>query len=130
VAEISQMLELNSSFKFQSNQLREEYSKLVSWTPEIAKVNSKTGENFEDLLNIIEKHRKFLEDTGVISNYLKNRIKSETIQILKHKLQKKVEDLIYSNQDEIEQYINEVINKSLDPYSMADLIIKMLGIEK
>lgn len=130
VAEISQMLELNSSFKYQSNQLRDEYSKLVAWTPEIVKVNSKTGENFNELLEIIKKHIEFLEDTGVISNYLKNRIKSETLQILKHKLQKKVEDLINSNQKDIEQYINKVIEKSLDPYSMADLIIKMLGIEK
>jgi LAO/AO transport system kinase len=130
VSEISQMLELNSSFKYQSNQLRDEYSKLVTWTPEIVKVNSKTGENFDQLLDIINKHKDFLDDTGVISNYLKNRIKSETLQILKHKLQKKVEDLIYSNQEDIEQYINKVIEKSLDPYSMADLIIKMLGIEK
>jgi len=130
VAEISQMLELNSSFKYQSDQLRDEYSKLVAWTPEIVKVNSKTGENFKELLEIIKKHTKFLEDTGIISNYLKNRIKSETLQILKHKLQKKVEDLINSNQKDIEQYINKVIEKSLDPYSMADLIIKMLGIEK
>lgn len=130
VAEISQMLVLNSSFKYQSNQLRNEYSKLVSWTPEIVKVNSKTGENFKELLEIINKHKEFLENTGIISNYLKIRIKSETLQILKHKLQKKVEDLINSNQKDIEQYINKVIEKSLDPYSMADLIIKMLGIEK
>ena len=130
VAEISRMLELNSSFKYQSNQLRNEYSKLVSWTPEIVKVNSKTGENFKELLEIINKHKEFLENTGIISNYLKIRIKSETLQILKHKLQKKVEDLINSNQKDIEQYINKVIEKSLDPYSMADLIIKMLGIEK
>ncbi|MFX1337799.1 MAG: methylmalonyl Co-A mutase-associated GTPase MeaB [Promethearchaeota archaeon] len=130
VAEISQMLELNSNFKYQSNQYRDEYSKLVAWTPEILKVNSKTGENFKELLKIINKHKKFLEDTGVISNYLKNRIKSETLQILKHKLQKKVEDLINSNQKDINQYINKVIEKSLDPYSMADLIIKMLGIER
>lgn len=130
VAEINQMLELNSSYKYQSDQLRDEYAKLVAWTPEIVKVNSKTGENFKELLEIINKHKKFLEDTGVISNYLKNRIKSETLQILKHKLQKKVEDLINSNQKDINQYINKVIEKSLDPYSMADLIIKMLGIEK
>jgi len=126
VAEISQMLELNSSFKYQSNQLRDEYSKLVAWTPEIVKVNSKTGENFNELLEIIKKHIEFLEDTGVISNYLKNRIKSETLQILKHKLQKKVEDLINSNQKDIEQYINKVIEKSLDPYSLANLIIRKL----
>jgi len=126
IAEISQMLELNSSFKYHSNQLRKEYSKLLTWTPEIVKVNSKTGENFEELLEIIQKHKKFLEDTGVISNYLKNRIKSETLQILRYKLQKKVENLLNSNREDIERYINEVIERSLDPYSLANLIIKKL----
>jgi LAO/AO transport system kinase len=130
VAEITQMLELNSNFKYQSQQISNNFAKLNTWTPEIVKVNSKSGENFERLLEIINKHKDFLEKTGAISYYLKNRIKSETLEILKHKLQKKVEDLLYSNQKDIEQYINKVIEKSLDPYSMADLIIKMLKIEK
>lgn len=130
VAELSQMLELNSNFIFQDNQLREEYYKLATWTPEIVKVNSKTGQNFEELIGIIKKHKSFMEESGVVLNYLKNRIKTETIEILKHKLQKKVENLINSNQKEIKTYINKVMDKSLDPYSMAELIIKILGIEK
>ena len=130
VAEITQMLELNSNFKFQTQQGSDNYAKLKAWTPEIVKVNSKSGENFERLLEVLKMHKDFLEKTGAISYYLKNRIKSETLEILKHKLQKKVEDLLYSNQKEIEKYINKVIEKSLDPYSMADLIIKMLRIEK
>ena len=31
---------------------------------------------------------------------------------------------------EIDKYIDQVIQKSLDPYSMANRIIKMLGLEK
>ena len=38
----------------------------------------------------------------------------------------KVEELLHSN-EEIDNYINKVVEKSLDPYSMANLIIKMLG---
>lgn len=129
VTEIEQMLELNMTFKYESKELDKNYSKLAKWTPEIIKVNSKTGENFEELLRIIEKHKKFLETTGLISNYLRNRIKSETNQILKHKLTKKVEELINSNKI-IEDYINKVVNKSLDPYSLANIIIQLLGLEK
>jgi gamma-glutamyl phosphate reductase len=61
---------------------------------------------------------------------MKTRIKNETIQILKYKLTEKVEQLIHSNQDDIEKNLDKVIEKSLDPYSMANLIIKKLGIDK
>ena len=129
MTEIEQMLELNMTFKYESREIDRDFSKLAQWTPEIIKVNSKTGENFEELLSIIEKHKKFLETTGLISTYLRNRIKSETNQILKHKLTKKVEELISSNKI-IEDYINKVVDKSLDPYSLANIIIQLLGLEK
>jgi LAO/AO transport system kinase len=129
VSDITQMLELSMNFKYESQDINKDFSKITTWTPEIIKVNSKTSENFDKLIEIIERHKTFLEETGVMSNYLKTRIKSETLQILKHKLTKKIEVLINSNPD-IENYINKVIDKSLDPYTMANLIIKMLGIEK
>ena len=128
VAEISQMLELESSFKYNDQEIAKEYSKIRRWTPKIVKVNSKTGENFNEFSEIVENHKNFLKDTGIMESYAKNRIKNETLQILKHKLTKKVEKLLSSN-SEIEKYINLVMDKSLDPYSMANLIIKLLGID-
>lgn len=141
VAEITQMLELNMNYKYNSNKkfIKEGHweperitvDSLESgeWVPEIIKINSKTGENFEELHKIIEKHRRFLENTGFIKTYKENRIKTETIQILKHKLTRKVEDLI-NNSEEINSYLEKVIDKSLDPYSMANLIMKMFDTEK
>ena len=38
----------------------------------------------------------------------------------------KVEELLHSN-EKVKEYINKVVNKFLDPYSMANLIIIMLG---
>ncbi len=129
VAEIKQMLELNINYKYESQKIGEKYAKIMQWTPDVIKVNSQTGENFSDLLDKISDHREFLEKTGVITNYYKNRIKTETLQILKHKLTEKVEELINSN-EQVDDYINQVIERSLDPYSMANLIIKLLGIDK
>ena len=70
-----------------------------------------------------------MEESGVISNYLKNRITNEALQILKHKLTEKVEKLLGSD-EKIGKYIDQAIQRSLDPYSMANLIIKMLGLDK
>jgi len=129
IAEIKQMLEFRKNYKYDSNEIHKKYAKIELWTPEITKVNSKTGENFDEFLELIKKHELFLKESGVITNYMKNRITNETLQILKHKLTEKVENLLNSDK-EIGKYIDQAIQKSLDPYSMANLIIKMLGLEK
>ena len=128
IADVMQMLELKMNYKYESENHEENNMLKLKWTPEIIKVNSITGENFEPLLELINKHRKFLKDSGVSVIYQKNRIKSETLQILKHKISQKVEGLIHSNPT-IDEYLRLVMDKSLDPYSMANLIIKLLGIE-
>ena len=130
VSEIMQMLELSMNFKYDYEKINQDqdHAKVHKWTPKIVKLNSKTGENFENLLEIINEHKVFLKKTGVIENYYRNRIRNETLQILKHKLTKKVEGLIHSN-SQIDEYIRLVMDKSMDPYSMANLIIQLLGIE-
>ncbi len=128
IADIMQMLELRMNYKYAFEKVGENNSLKSNWTPEIVKANSITGENFEELIKLIDKHREFLSKSGVIENYQKNRIKSETLQILKHKITKKVEGLISSNPT-IDEYIRLVMDKSLDPYSMANLIVKLLGLE-
>ena len=128
MADITQMLELGMNYKYESENDGENISLKSTWTPEIVKVNSRTGENFEKLIELINKHRDFLSKSGVMADYQKNRIKSETLQILKHKITKKVEGLISSNPT-IDEYLRLVMDKSLDPYSMANLIIKLLGLE-
>ncbi|MHA1235024.1 MAG: methylmalonyl Co-A mutase-associated GTPase MeaB [Promethearchaeota archaeon] len=128
IADITQMLELGMNYKYESENNEENISLKSNWTPEIVKVNSRTGENFEKLIELINKHRDFLSKSGVMASYQKHRIKSETLQILKHKITKKVEGLISSNPT-IDEYIRLVMDKSLDPYSMANLIIKLLGLE-
>jgi len=128
IADVMQMLELRMNYKYESENHEENNMLKLKWTPEIIKVNSITGENFEPLSELINKHRKFLKDSGVSEIYQKNRIKSETLQILKHKISQKVEGLIHSNPT-IDEYLRLVMDKSLDPYSMANLIIKLLGIE-
>ena len=129
VAEIMQMLEFRRNYKYDSKEISAKYAKIEQWMPEIAQVNSRTGENFDKLLELIKKHEAFLKESGVISNYMKNRVTNETLQILKHKLTKKVLELLNSDK-KIGKYIDQAIQKSLDPYSMANLIIKMLGLEK
>ena len=128
IADVMQMLELRMNYKYESENHEENNLPKLKWTPEIIKVNSIKGENFERLIELVNKHKQFLEESGVLVNYQKNRIKSETLQILKHKITEKVEGLISSNPT-IDEYIRLVMDKSLDPYSMANLIIKLLGIE-
>jgi len=128
IADVMQMVELRMNYKYESENLEVNDLLKSKWSPEIIKVNSITGENFDKVSGLINKHRAFLKESGALVNYQKNRIKSETLQILKHKITQKVEGLINSNPT-IDEYIRLVMDKNLDPYSMANLIIKLLGIE-
>jgi LAO/AO transport system kinase len=128
VAEIQQMLELDLNYKYESNNHEHNRIKQSQWVPEIVKVNSKTGENFDVFLKLIRKHQNYVQNKEIFSMYQINRIRNETFQILKYKITKKVERLLRSN-SEIEEYIKLVMDKTMDPYSMANLIIKLLGIE-
>ncbi|GAG83520.1 unnamed protein product [marine sediment metagenome] len=53
VADIMQMLEFKKSYKYESEDISDKFAKINQWTPEITKVNSKTGENFDKLLKLI-----------------------------------------------------------------------------
>ncbi len=129
MAEISQMLELNAKFKYEDQNITPDMVKRKLWTPEIVKVNSISGENFETLLEKIEHHKKFLSESGYLSEVVRNKIKNDALKILKHKLTKQVEELLNTN-PEVEKYINSAVEKTLDPYTIANLIVKMLGFEK
>lgn len=121
-AEIRQMLELNETYKYQDSELIQEYGKKELWRPEILQVNSLTGENFELLLEILKKHQEFLEDSGFKNVLLKDKIKNETLQILKFKIEKKIEKLL-ENDDSIESLVEKVIKKEIDPYKMAESLL-------
>jgi LAO/AO transport system kinase len=127
VAELIKMLELNMNYNY-SDDINNDFAKIKEWTPEIVKTNSLTGENFDKLLEKINMHREFLKKTGIISNYQKTRIKSEILKILEYKMTKRIEKL-FNQSKQIDESIQKVINKSTDPYSMAELIIEMIGIE-
>jgi LAO/AO transport system kinase len=122
VAELIQMLELNMNYKYNSEEINENFSKTTQWTPEIIKTNSVTGQNFEKLLDKIERHKEFLENNGVLQSYIKGRIKNETLQILKYKLTKKIENMFKENET-IEKLVNQVMEKEISPYEMANLIL-------
>ncbi|MFX1396711.1 MAG: methylmalonyl Co-A mutase-associated GTPase MeaB [Promethearchaeota archaeon] len=129
VADIIQMLELNKNYTYVSEKINAQNAKIKEWTPEIIKLNSKTGKNFDKLCEIITRHEQFLKKEKIFNNYMINRIKAETMQILKYKLVQKIEDLLNSNHF-IKENELQVLNKSLDPYSMANMIIKSVGLDQ
>ncbi|MGV9202837.1 MAG: methylmalonyl Co-A mutase-associated GTPase MeaB [Promethearchaeia archaeon] len=122
-AEILQTLELNETYKYQNEELKKQYGKKKFWTPEILQVNSLTGKNFDSLLDILDKHRKFLQESGFNEILLKDKIKNETIQILKFKIEKRIETLI-EKENSVNDLVEKVADRKLDPYQMAESLLK------
>ncbi len=72
---------------------------------------------------MIEKHKKFLTDNNQIIERLDMKYKNEILDILKYKLTRNIEEIVYFN-PKIEKYIKNIISKKNDPYTVSEEIFK------
>ena len=90
---------------------------------------TKTSANNEDglqaLLLSIEEHRRFLEDEGLFLKLRKERIKSETLELINQQLQRIVHQEI-ERSEEIGNILESVAMKQINPYSAASSILNYL----
>ncbi len=91
------------------------------WKPKVYKVSALKDEGFEELIEGIYEHRKFLEKTGRFESYRKDRLENLFHIMLKDKL---ANQLINKMKEKgiYEKIINEMFEKKIDPYSVVESI--------
>jgi LAO/AO transport system kinase len=92
-----------------------------NWRPPVVKVNGKTGENIQQLLDAIANHQTYLQGPALVKR-LKKRFKTEILDILKAQLVKKVEECL--NTPEMDRELECILNDKRDPYSSAEHILR------
>jgi LAO/AO transport system kinase len=123
VSELEGMLDLSESIVLDNVPTSVKVVKSEGWRPPIIKINSLAGENIPEFIKLIEKHKKFLTDKNQLIKRLDMKYKNEILDILKYKLTKNFEDLIYYN-PKIDEYIKNIISKKADPYTVSEEIFK------
>jgi len=102
--------------------LEKEKWEKIGWKPPIIETVGTTGKGVKELWEKIKEHKKFLEESGKLAEKRRTRIEEEVKTIIAGIVAKKVE----ASLSEFEDIISMVLNKDLDPYSAADLVLEKI----
>jgi LAO/AO transport system kinase len=94
--------------------------------PDIITTKGITGEGIENLIESIEKHREFIKTTGDIARLNARRDLIELRDILRQRINQHIDKIIESEIGGTDSLINEMETKKINPYIIAETIIKKI----
>ena len=106
--EIEMMLELNPEH--------------VGWRPPINRTIASKGEGIEAVVDSIEEHQKYLNDSGEIVKIRKARIKNEVTAMLNDKVNRYIDKNVVAT-DEFDALVEKLQGREIEPYSVVDDIV-------
>jgi LAO/AO transport system kinase len=95
------------------------------WTPPVLETVAETGEGVEGFLETLADHHAFLERTGRLAEKTRTRYAEEIRQLLREDVRRLV-DREVEVQGGIDQYVDRVLARETDPYSVADEVLTPL----
>lgn len=95
------------------------------WRPPVVKTVSLTGEGVAELLEAINKHRHYLEESSSLREKRQERLRAEVIDIVLEELRRQI-DARVQDTDSLEQLFAGVTNREIDPYAAARTILNDL----
>ena len=96
-----------------------------SWEPQIVETVAKDGEGVEELVETLADHAAYLEASGLLEEKARMRYAEEIRNLLRDDVGRLLEDEI-DRQGGIEAFVQQVLDRETDPYSVADEIIEPL----
>lgn len=106
--EIEMMLELNPEH--------------VGWRPPINRTIASKGEGIEAVVDSVEEHQKYLNDSGEIVKIRKARIKNEVTAMLNDKVNRYIDKNVVAT-DEFDSLVEKLQGREIEPYSVVDDIV-------
>lgn len=97
-------------------------SKKVAWRPPIKRTIASKNEGIPDLVESLEDHFEFLEDSGELQIRRANRIRNEITNMVQEQVGRYVMNQIASN-GEFDQLVEDVNARKNDPYTVVDSIM-------
>ena len=96
-----------------------------AWRPPIVPTIGSTGEGVEALWEVVLQHRAHISSTGELERRRRFRLREELREIVARRLEQKARDICTG--DRWDQLQDGVIERSLDPWSAADEMLKAVG---
>lgn len=95
------------------------------YRPPVVKVSASRNENIDGLFNSLMEHRRYQEETGQLIERRKRNIKFELVKLVEEELMDLIMNRILE-EDLLDNLSEEIVLKSLDPYSARDKILKLI----
>jgi LAO/AO transport system kinase len=96
-----------------------------AWRPPIVPTIGSTGEGVDALWNVVQQHRAHISSTGELDRRRRFRLREELREIVARRLEQKAREICTG--DRWDQLQDGVIERSLDPWSAADEMLKAVG---
>lgn len=98
-------------------------SKKVAWRPPIKRTIASKNEGIEDLVESLEEHFEYLEDSGELSKRRADRTKNEIENMINEKIAQYVLENVVKS-EKFENQVTTVAKHESDPYSVVDDVVK------
>lgn len=121
VRDLREMIELNGQ-RIGSVQASHEDPEDLHWTPQIIETVATEAQGIEDLVEVIDEHSSFLDESGLRREKERTRMAEELRTLLREDVGQLLEAEIQSRGG-IETVIEAVLDKETDPYTLADELI-------
>ncbi|WP_276257813.1 methylmalonyl Co-A mutase-associated GTPase MeaB [Haloglomus litoreum] len=96
-----------------------------AWVPPVVQTVANTGEGVENFLGTLADHRSFLERSGQLEVKARKRYAEEIRRLLREDTRALLERELEA-QGGIESFVEEVMGRESDPYTVADEVVQPL----
>jgi LAO/AO transport system kinase len=113
-SEISMMLDLGNA---------------KAWRPPIVRTITLDGTGVGEMLESIDKHRAFLQESGHLEKVRKERIRRDVIDLIEYKIKSTVWDQV-TGSEEFDSVVNQIMSRDMDPYTAATQILGGINLDR
>lgn len=134
VMEIADLYVVNKADRFGADQLLTEVNvrveqdsqiKEVPWQAPVLKTVAIENQGTESLVNAIEQHRSFLQESGKLNKHRREKARQETLSLLKEEISRNVMEKVLGD-GRFEALIDDIITHRKDPYSSVKEIVEKI----
>jgi LAO/AO transport system kinase len=108
VADIRELLRMNPS--------------RPAWSPPIVRTVASQNQGLDELWNSMQKHRKYLEESGELRRRRKRRVEREVVDIAEQRLREQVLRPKLASA-EFEMLIEKAASREMDPYQVVERVV-------
>jgi LAO/AO transport system kinase len=98
-----------------------------AWRVPILKTSATQGEGIAELVDAMLRHRAFLSESGQLAQRNQRQVHSEVLALLQYALAQRLKREV--TEDEWRRLIDAIIERRANPYSVADLLARRVGLD-